>query len=285
MMEWVTLLLVIDETTGLTEEHFLHTNLKIAIKLAKLKKRKERLSEYIEKRRSLFFHKDVNIVDRTLQEEIDYFTQFDDQNTENLIVYFYDPSCTAYEKIRRLRNVLLPDNRLYPLPVTTNLAETCFLIDQLDQHQHVVTAPEMTYERFRQVVKSWLRNASSWLISTNVKSVLSRKKRHKIYRQPRKDVFHQVYISPSGQIVLEGKDSFSVLWKDTLSKIGKNKYIWMITKGVELSHSPDGLIRHVILHDSSFPAHVPYIQLFLPSASSSPSFQATLSQKEKMVPL
>ncbi len=255
------MLIVIEELFGIASLPFAHIQLRIKPTL--VHKKEQTLRELIDKTKPGFFTTVLGLRPYSLSEELDYF--MDASRQEQTILYFYDPGYTAVENLYRIRNILLPDRKLIPIPfdgIKGNKAELIYLIHMMEdwtlkQTQH------LTYEKFLIHTQYFKSRCTPWSIVSELAPFTEEKKHRGIYQPPSKLSFKQVYAESNGKLKVHKAGELLDLWQQMLAAKTEGKSVWAVRKGV--SAELPGVDYLFDLENQSLPVNIPYIHaIFAP---------------------
>jgi len=255
------MLIVIEELFGITSLPFLH--LQFRIKPTLVLKKEQSLRELIEKTKPGFFSTPLGLRPYTLSEELAYF--MDASQEFETIVYFYDPDYTSIENLYRIRNILLPDRRLIPIPfdgVKGNRAELIYLIHTLSDWADKQTQ-HLTYEKFLIHSQYFKSRCTPWSIVAELAPFAEVKKHRTVFQRPSKLSFKQVYAEADGKLKVHKTGELLDLWKQMMLAKTEGKRVWVVRKGVE-TELPDADFVFD-LGNMSLPVNIPYVHaIFAP---------------------
>jgi hypothetical protein len=256
------MLVVIDEHFGVSS--LPDSNLAIVLKPAKVFLRRQQvpLQAAIEETPPGFFAKTIRLKPYTLEEEIGFFKRFAGR-TEQLL-YMYDPAVYDSELLLRLRNWLLPELQLLPIPMTGNRAWLYCLTQTVTRL--IRSGRRLTYQQIVTYIQQLQSLQTQWILSPDATLFVFGNKCNAVYKPPTKPTFKLMQIPPGGKPALLRAGRLSELWDYVIQANSKSEKIWAIQKGTDdRLAGADYLLQ---LPATSFPVHIPYVQaLFLPITS------------------
>ncbi|WP_026691115.1 hypothetical protein [Alteribacter aurantiacus] len=250
--------LVIDESVGIStqimKEWFDDRASSVFIKEVRVEsKTKSTLTPHLKETKAGWFRKSVKTSAYSLQDQVDYFRA--SVGDEGLIVYFYDEQYTASDDLLRLRNWLLPELSLVLFPVTSLSGPThvLFLTAELLKHEKEL----LTHDHVQSFLSNRINEQNMWVITTDVKPFLQKKKRFSIYKKKEVSEYTLTRVS-SNSVTTVGKGSINKL-VELVIKEGDN---WLVAKKeIDETLHLDGKGKQVTLPSHTLPGNVPYIQL------------------------
>ncbi|MBM7095042.1 hypothetical protein JSY36_04655 [Bacillus sp. H-16] len=248
--------LVIDESIGITKEA---ADERYGPEAAVIKdtrvssKKDQHLTDYLKETEPGFLRKGVKTIPYSLQEEVAWFQSVSEEGGP--VVYFYDEQYTASDVILRVRNWLLPETSLHPVPVgsLSGAAEVLFLIEELLKHKDGLT----DYENLSHFTDERQTGSTVWVITTpKAKPLLEKKKRFSIYKK--KEITEYSLIKVHGQTVKTALKGPLDKLVEAVLKEGEN---WLvIRKGLDQELDLQGKGEEVTLSEQTLPVNIPYIQ-------------------------
>ena len=148
-----------------------------AVKSLKIGRKRQNLQQTMKEARSGRSTKRLPLKPYDVTEELEFFTELVTEH--ETILYFYEPRYTSTDNLYRVRNWLLPEKQLYPVPVYGNRAEVLYLmhhlVEKLGQNRTV------TYQELQNDIE-WLKGqATCLMISPDPTRLVEWKKLNSVY--------------------------------------------------------------------------------------------------------
>jgi|GEM_PF-4627865 len=256
------MLIVVEELFGIHSLPFSHIQLKI--KPTFVPKNELTLKGIIEKTKPGFFSKQVRMRPYSITDEIEYFMDIS-QDSET-ILYFYDPGYTSIDVLYRIRNLLLPERKLIPIPFEGskgNKAELIYLIYTVSDW-YGKQAQYIGYDQFLIHTQYFKSLCTPWSITSEIRPFTSDKKHQSIYKPLKRISYKQVYAAQNGKLKVHKAGELIDLWSQMLIAKTESKRVWVVRKGVSVELPDADFIFD--LDNQTFPVNIPYIHaIFAPA--------------------
>lgn len=247
--------IVLDEHFGMSRIQ--GVNAEIQIKPVKVMQGRERvpLQVAMEGIRPSFFAKAVPIAGSPSNEEIEYFRR---EISANTILYFHDPRYSPQENLLRIRNWLLPEKHLLPVPIWGNRVQLFYLIHAVSRWMSLQKS-HIGYQDLLIFLEKLEQQMTSWILSPKPMSLIYEQKRDAIHKPDLRKMYKQIQQMPNGKIMFQRSGSVEQLWNDLLTQKGEHQQVWAVRKGTTAELPEADYILD--LPDFSLPIHVPYVQI------------------------
>lgn len=252
------MLLLVDEwfhVADLSECHH-----RYRVKPIKLEKKYDSLSAALTNVKPGWLTKQLPLKPYRPDEEVAFFSGLAEDDRE--IVYFYEPRYTSANVLDRLRSWLLPDRKLFPIPVQGNRAEALYLM-------HVVSAWFERQEHpiaYRDVLAFTNRAKSRleyWMLTPEPKKMVSWRHLNAVHRSSKGGIYSLIECPPDRKIKLHGSASFHDLWHKLLQRKNTDRIVWTVCKGAPQLEEMPGTVQQYHLQEPVLPVNIPFVQVVI----------------------
>lgn len=189
-----------------------------------------------------------------LREELTFFSEIV-QNDQS-VIYFYEPRYANNDNLLRLRNLLLPDKQLYPIPVYGNHAEALFLIHRVCrwwEQQHA----SVTYRNLRTYTEQLKSQLTRIMISPEPLKLVNWKKFNAIYRVASKKTY--CLMKSEGRQMSKKNEigELTHLWRYVLEDVKEDEEVWAVCKGISEELNPAHHFYRI--GEPAPPVNVPFV--------------------------
>lgn len=254
------MVIVLEELYGMRSIPFMSTEVKIKPTLLR---GGLPLREYIQQTKRSLLPSALPLQSYSLSEELVFFKGIAEQ--AEISLYFYDPAYTSIQNLYRVRNLLLPDHKLIPIPfdaMKSNKAELLYLMDALADWAGKQDAP-LTYEKFLLHTQYFKSRCTPWSLVAEVGPFTHVKRHRRLHKPPAKPLFKQVYTHTDGKLKVHKTGDLLELWQQILAAKTEEKQAWVVRKGITTDLPGSDII--VDLDNQTLPVHIPYVQaIFAP---------------------
>lgn len=238
------------------------------VKPVKIGKKYSRLQDTLKETKAGWRQKVLSPTPYQVSEELEYFSGA--AGEERDMVYFYEPRYTSEETLHRVRNWLLPEKRLYPVPVYGNRAELLYLMDMLSKWLNSYDPP-LTYQDVTGYAEKLRKRIRRWILSPLPMAVFQWKKQNTIYQLEKRTTFLLMEVKPGQKPVIHKPGNLRNIW-DKLSEELQDQHIWAVCKGID--ENLPGTYRQVHIEEPALPVNVPFVQVVATTATDTDLLEA-----------
>jgi hypothetical protein len=200
------------------------------------------------------FAKRLRLQNGSVLEDIHFFASLTDVG--NKMLYLFDPSVTSYERLLRIRNWLLPEIRLIPIPVRGNRVELYFIVQTLTNWLSQY-GNEASYQQILAHVEQWRRMCTQWILSPKASLFVMGDKCNMVYKSNPYAAYKLIRIPPDGRPSLLKAGSLASLWDHVLTSKNANEQIWALQKGTNAELA--GIDFLCKLDAQTLPVNIPFV--------------------------
>lgn len=224
-----------------------------AVKPLKIGRKHQSLQQSLKQEGSGWLSKRLPLKPYSIAEELEFFTKL--VTEQETILYFYEPRYTSTDNLYRVRNWLLPEKQLYPVPVYGNRAEVLYLM-----HHLVETLGQkrtVTYQELQKDIKGLKDQATCLIISPEPTRLVEWKKLNSVYKGVGKKQYCLVKVEEQQKIKTSEIGELAVLWRKVLKEEASGGDIWAVCKGVAEELVPSKHFYRV--GEPAPPVNVPFV--------------------------